>query len=61
MIDGFEDDPEYQRWLTDCASGCLCCPCCWECPCSACTAGGVCDAIPCRCDEERDDLEEEPC
>jgi hypothetical protein len=34
---------------------CQCCMDCWEYPCAACCAGGVCDAMPCRCDEESSD------
>ncbi len=34
------------------AQNCRCCPVCWMSPCEACAAGGVCDAIPCRCDDE---------
>lgn len=37
------------------ARSCRCCPQCWERPCPACCAGGVCDAMPCRCDGEPSD------
>lgn len=37
------------------ARGCRCCPQCWSCPCDGCCAGGVCDAMPCRCEDGADD------
>lgn len=47
------------QWLIDMAQLCSCCPSCWGCPCGACQAGGVCDAMPCRC-FGRDDSVDEP-
>ena len=47
-----EDDHEYSMWLAECARTCRCCASCKECPCAGVTAGGVCDALPCDCDDE---------
>lgn len=51
MTDPFFD-PTYDHFLTDCASKCRCCSCCWQVPCGGCTAGGVCDAMPCSTDDD---------
>lgn len=45
-----EEDPDYQRWMSTIAEKCTSCPECWEVPCGACQAGGVCDSY-CKCDE----------
>lgn len=43
---------EYAASITDCR----CCSVCWENPCPACMAGGICDHI-CSCEDyEPDDL-----
>lgn len=52
-----EEEAEYQAWLCDIASTCSCCPICWGQPCGGCSAGGICDRIRCRCDDE---LSEDP-
>lgn len=51
-------DPSYTAWLVSCAAGCVCCDVCWNPPCEGCAAGGVCDMLPCRCDDEPDDYDE---
>lgn len=48
-----------QEFLANCARDCNCCGVCWERPCGACQAGGVCDAMPCRCDEDREPSEDD--
>jgi hypothetical protein len=54
--DDFDPPPDViEAW----AQSCRCCSWCWECPCPACCAGGVCDAMPCRCDDDDDAWDEE--
>lgn len=36
------------------ADGCVCCPSCSAVPCAGCEAGGICDAMRCRCFGEDD-------
>ena len=31
---------------------CNCCPLCSPCPCDGVAAGGLCDNLPCDCDDE---------
>lgn len=53
-------DASYERWLDETARSCLNCGSCSGAPCGGCQAGGVCDAMPCRCfDGERDDDRDE--
>ncbi len=39
------------EWLQEIAAKCNCCPECWQVPCGGCMYGGLCDNMPCRCDE----------
>jgi hypothetical protein len=49
--DDFDPPPDViEAWARDCR----CCPWCSECPCPGCCAGGICDAVPCGCDYDRD-------
>lgn len=49
---GEDSDSAYQRFLVEAAKDCRCCAGCYQVPCAGCTAGGVCDAMACRCDDE---------
>lgn len=44
--------PVLEAWARTCRDGCGID--CGDRPCAACCAGGICDASPCRCDEEPD-------
>ena len=48
--DPYESE-EYQRFLAETAKECRSCDRCWDVPCPACCAGGICDAI-CNCDRD---------
>ena len=58
-----EHDSSKQAWIENAAKGCKCCSACYERPCAACLAGGVCDAFPCHCDDnpasDDDDADDE--
>jgi hypothetical protein len=47
----YPPDDVIEEW----ARTCRCCADCWSRPCDGCCAGGVCDAMPCRCHEEPSD------
>lgn len=49
------DDPSYRAFVTDAAVTCRCCSRCWDSPCGACLAGGICDEMACHCDDEPED------
>lgn len=44
----------YANFLESIVGDCRCCAECWERPCGACQAGGVCDNHKCTCDDEDD-------
>ena len=48
------DDPNYEAWLAALAKDCDCCVCCWEKPCGGCQQGGICDAMPCSREDDRE-------
>jgi len=40
----------FDEWVKQCD----CCPDCSDCPCPGAMTGGLCDNMPCRCDDEFD-------
>jgi|GEM_PF-4398732 hypothetical protein len=46
------EDPKYQAWLEELAKECKCWP---DCPCGGLMAGGLCDELDLRDDEETAD------
>lgn len=56
---GDDVDDGHHRFLVDAAKDCACCGQCADVPCGGCTAGGVCDRLPCRCDDEPVDYYED--
>lgn len=53
------NDDGHAKHIADAAAHCICCWECWMNPCDGCYAGGVCDAMPCRCHIDEEDEEDE--
>ena len=43
-----------REWMKEC----VCCPICWHCPCDGVMAGGMCDHMPCECDDDHQEEDE---
>lgn len=46
-----------EEWLEAFIPDCQCCGVCWQLPCEGCISGRSCDAMPCYCDVEEEDID----